>query len=91
MWKEDRVNVLFLAHSLPITKRKRNTHVLRSIDQNTVLLLLLLPNGGDQGFQRDSRERETERKNICVQHRAWSVRRRRTHMRLGFENVDKKP
>jgi hypothetical protein len=32
------VNVLFLAHSVPIAKRKRTT-LLRSIDQKTVLLL----------------------------------------------------
>jgi hypothetical protein len=42
-----------------------------------------------RGFSA-TRERETERKNICVEHRAWSVRRRRRQMCLGFENVDKK-
>jgi hypothetical protein len=36
-------------------------------------------------------ERERRNERIYVQHRAWSVRRRRTHMSLGFENVDKKP
>ena len=34
-------------------------------------------------------ERERRNERIYVQHRAWSVRRRR-QMRLGFENVDKK-
>ena len=75
------MNVLFLAHSLPITKRKRNTHVLRSIDQNTVLLLLLLPNGGDhRGFSATrERERDGTKEYMCAAQSVERTKKEDTH------------